>query len=302
MKKNILQGVFEMHVHCSPDIVPRKTDDLSLIKSAAGAGMGGVMLKSHFGSTVERAQLLQTIVPEIRVFGSLCLNHPVGGLNPNTVEIYTRLGAKEIFMPTLSAREMFDEMGRHKTVPEKIESIKSWKGENWPWDRRGKGISIFDEKGKLVEEVFQILEIIAAGEVVLGTGHLSIPETRALIDAALDLKIKRLLITHPEYLAAMDTADQVLLAKKGVFFERCYLFAPEASGSPVFGDRFKLMVGNMKAVGIESNVLGTDFGQPASPHPVEGMKNFLLSLQQAGFKDDEIETMSIRTPDYLLQR
>jgi hypothetical protein len=301
VKKDILQGVFEMHVHCSPDIVPRKTDDLSLITSAAGAGMGGVLLKSHFGSTVERAQLLQKMVPDIHVFGSLCLNHPVGGLNPNTVDIYTQLGVKEIFMPTLSAQAMFNEMGRHQSDQEKKESTNSWKGENWPWDKYGKGISILDERGKLVEAVFRILEIIAASGVILGTGHLSIAETRALIDAALDFKIKRLLITHPEYLAAMDTGDQVALAKKGVFFERCYLFAPEFLENPVSGGRFQIMARNIKAVGIESNVLATDFGQPANLHPIEGMKSFLRNLQQAGFSDDEIETMSVRTPAYLLQ-
>ena len=56
----------------------------------------------------------------------------------------------------------------------------------------------------------------------------------------------------------------------------------------------------MRAVGIESNVLATDFGQLVSPHPVEGMEVFLKSLGEAGFSDDEIETMAVRTPAGLL--
>jgi hypothetical protein len=141
---------------------------------------------------------------------------------------------------------------------------------------------------------------MAASEAILGTGHISIPETHALIDAAQELKVKRLLITHPEYMAAMTLDDQIALAKRGVFFERCYICASPVSqflGSDV---SFELLVENIRAVGVESNVLATDFGQPVNDHPVKGMRDFLGRLQEAGFSESELETMAIKTPRALL--
>jgi hypothetical protein len=300
MEQDLLHGTIEMHVHSAPDIVPRKSDDIALVKAAAEAGMGGILIKSHLGSTVERAILLQQVVSNISVFGGVVLNHPVGGLNPNAVEVFLQMGAKEVWMPTFSAQAMLDERRSQNQAEKNETSERTWKGENWPWAKGGLGISILDQRGKLRQEVWQILEIIAASEAILGTGHISIPETHALIDAAQELKVKRLLITHPEYMAAMTLDDQIALAKRGVFFERCYICASPVSQFLGPDVSFELLVENIRAVGIESNVLATDFGQPANDHPVKGMRDFLGRLQEAGFRESELETMAIKTPRALL--
>jgi dihydrodipicolinate synthase/N-acetylneuraminate lyase len=60
----------------------------------------------------------------------------------------------------------------------------------------GQGISILDENDKLLPEVYKILEIIAQSETVLGTGHLSIKETDALLSAAQEIGAKRSLVTQ----------------------------------------------------------------------------------------------------------
>jgi hypothetical protein len=299
MEQDLLRGAFEMHVHAAPDIVPRKSDDFALVKAADDAGMGGILLKSHLGSTVERAILLQQMVSHISVFGGLVLNHPVGGLNPNAVEVFLQMGAKEVWMPTFSAQAMLDERQSQSQAEKKETPEMTWKGESWPWAKGGLGISILDQGGKLREEVWQIIEIIAASEAILGTGHISIPETHALIDAAQEMKVERLLITHPEYMAAMSLDDQIALAKRGVFFERCYIYASPASRLGP-DESFKLLVENIRGVGVDSNVLATDFGQPVNEHPVKGMRDFLGRLQEAGFSEGELEKMAIKIPRYLL--
>ena len=101
MNSDMLTGVYDMHIHSFPDVAPRKDDDIGIAKAASAAGMGGIMLKAHQGSTVERAHLVQQVVDQIHVFGGVVLNYPMGGLNPNAVDVYVRLGAKEIWMPTL---------------------------------------------------------------------------------------------------------------------------------------------------------------------------------------------------------
>lgn len=307
-----IPGVFDMHVHTAPDIAPRKTDDWGLAKAAAEAGMGGVMLKSHLGSSVERAYLVDQMVPNLRVFGGLVLNFPVGGLNPFAVDSYVRLGAKEVWMPTLSAEYTLTYQKAHVPLADRIAfnqahggdsippSLKFQPGDPWPWSKNGRGISIFDETGKIASEVWTILEILAPKDVILGTGHLSVPETHALVDAARQMGVKRILATHPEYMAPLSVEDQRVLAKKGVFFERCYVLTTPAT-KPVGGFLpFDVIVKNIRAIGVESTVLGTDFGQAKNIHPVLGMQEYLQHLRQAGFTESEIECMAIKNPRALL--
>jgi predicted metal-dependent phosphotriesterase family hydrolase len=47
-------------------------------------------------------------------------------------------------------------------------------------------------------------------------------------------------------------------------------------------------------------VLGTDFGQASNIHPVLAMQEYIQRLQEAGFKDKEIETMAVKNPKTLL--
>lgn len=307
-----LPPVFDLHVHTSPDIAPRKTDDMELARAAAEAGMGGFMLKSHLGSTVERAYLVNQAVPGIQAFGGLVLNFPVGGLNPFAVDSYVRLGAKEVWMPSLSSeytlqfqkttvpladRIAFNRAHGGDSIPP---SLKYEPGDPWPWSKNGRGISIFQEDGKIVPEVWTILEILAPREVILGTAHLSVPETHALVDAARQMGVKRILATHPEYMAPLSVEDQRILARKGVFFERCYVMTTPATKAVGGFLPFEVIAKNIRTIGVETTVLGTDFGQAGNIHPVLAMQEYLRSLQEAGFTEGEIEVMAIKNSRALL--
>jgi len=120
MKQKMLHGVFDTHLHSYPDIAPRKADDIELARMAAEAGMGGFLIKSHAGSSVERAYLVRKMFPGIHVLGGIVLNYPIGGLNPLAVETYVRMGAKEVWMPSLSAQNMFSYMTLHSNREDQI--------------------------------------------------------------------------------------------------------------------------------------------------------------------------------------
>src|SRR6202034_3532530 len=62
-------------------------------------GFSTVVLKAHEGSTVERAT-----VAGGDTFGGVVLNSPVGGANPDAVQVAARLGGRVVWMPTVSAR------------------------------------------------------------------------------------------------------------------------------------------------------------------------------------------------------
>ena len=99
-----LEGAVDLHVHSAPDVDRRRFNDLELARAARDAGVGAVLIKSHQNSTVERAWLVAQCVPEIRVYGGLVLNETVGGLNPAAVRLALQMGARQIWMPTRSAR------------------------------------------------------------------------------------------------------------------------------------------------------------------------------------------------------
>jgi hypothetical protein len=98
-----LEGVIDTHVHAGPDVRPRKSTAWELARAAREAGMRAIVLKNHHCSTVPLAAALTEALPGIRVFGGLVLNHAVGGFNVEAVDAALRMGAAEIWMPTLSA-------------------------------------------------------------------------------------------------------------------------------------------------------------------------------------------------------
>src|SRR6185436_18571078 len=159
-----LTGVIDLHIHTAPDVSPRKMDDVEAARQAAARGMRAILLKSHATLTAGRAELVERMVPGIHMFGGLALNDAVGGLNPSAVEAALRLGAVEIWMPTLSAR-----------------------GDPRPY--RATGLSVLDGDG-LVPVIEEILRLIAEHDAILGTGHLSPAEIMLFVPAAREAGVR----------------------------------------------------------------------------------------------------------------
>ena len=88
-----MKGVIDMHVHTNPDLRLRAYDDLELTDAAVKVGARAIVIKTHQGTTMDRAYLCNRynkIVhgnKDFTMFGSITLNHPVGGLNPAAVEV-----------------------------------------------------------------------------------------------------------------------------------------------------------------------------------------------------------------------
>jgi hypothetical protein len=103
-----LDGAYDLHVHSHPCLFPRICDDKTAVAAAAAAGLGGILLKCHHESTVSRASELQNDYDDFRVYGGIVLNEYVGGINPLAVEAALKLGAKEVWMPTIDAASAAD--------------------------------------------------------------------------------------------------------------------------------------------------------------------------------------------------
>jgi len=271
MRKNYLEGTIDLHFHAGPDVRERKLTYLEAALQARDAGMKAILIKSHSTITADIASLIQLLVKDILVFGGIALNYPLGGLNPVAVETALKLGAKQIWMPTLSAANQY----RH--------------------ERKKGGITILSRKGSLKKEVMEILEILSRHDVILSTGHLSQDEIIVLMKEAIKKKIKKILVTHPDhFFIQMPVKVQKELAKKGIFFDRCF---PTPTTSPLSMEE---MAKRIREVGVASSVLTSDFGQPENPFPVEGLRSYIQQLIQIGFSDQEIDQMVRINPSRLL--
>jgi len=269
-----LSGMIDLHIHTKPDIQPRLLDDIQAATSAKSAGMQGILIKSHVVSTADRAEIAEKVVGGIRVFGSLVLNTAVGGFNLDVVETAIQMGGKVIFMPTHSAQSMFHRSGR--------------KG----------GLSIFGEDHTILPVIHDILDRIQGANIALATGHLSIEESAALVRLAKSMKLKKIIITHPEsILVRMPLKIQQDISGPGVFFERCFL---DTIPGPVPGTTIQEIGSHIRGTSVESSFLSTDLGQPDNPSPIEGLSAYLTSLTEFGFNKREIFQMTAETPAFLM--
>ncbi len=159
--------------------------------------MAGFVLKSHYGSTAERASVVRAAVPGVDVLGAISLNRAVGGINPLAVEIAAREGARTVWLPTVDS---VNESHEREAAPGA--KVPVWV--KLQLELREQGIEIppvpvVDDGGLVLPEVREVLGMIARHGMVLATGHLSRDEIFAVVDAALEEGVTDIVITHPEF-------------------------------------------------------------------------------------------------------
>ncbi|MDK2924702.1 MAG: hypothetical protein PWQ41_476 [Bacillota bacterium] len=281
-ERTTLQGAIDFHLHSRPDTVERISDDLDLAAQACEANMKAIVLKAHGASTVERAYLTARIVKGIDVFGGICLNASVGGLNPEAIKRMIRLKADTpsgqrvgmvVWLPTIDAENHIAHGSPSRTpVPVRVNG---------------------DPAPGLVE----ILRLIGKYNLILATGHLSSEETIWIIDLAKSLGVSKIIVNHPEFnVTRMSLEDQKAVAEKGAFLEHCYYpLTPVAQHV-----RPEEIVQSIKHVGARHCILASDLGQYENVRPVEGLRSFIRTLVNYGLSWDEIELMSKTNPVTLL--
>jgi hypothetical protein len=201
----------DLHVHASPSLLPRHGDDRATVAAQRAVGFSTVVLKAHEGSTVERAT-----VAGGDTFGGVVLNSPVGGANPDAVQVAARLGGRVVWMPTVSART-------HKAGAASPELAV----------HRGFELGLVEviTDGKLRPEWFDVLDAVAEHDLLLASGHLSAAETVTAFAEARRRGVQRLLVNHP-MMAFLGWTGQAAAALRelGAYLELGIL--PDLLGGP----------------------------------------------------------------------
>ena len=278
----LLSGSIDMHLHIGPDEMPTRVDAVEAAEQAADVEMKAIVLKNHSYPTTPVAVTAQDLVPEVKVFGSICLDYEIGGLNVGTLERHAQFGAKVVWMPTFSStnsREKMRELGLNL---------------------EGEGFSILEENGALVPEIDPILEIVKKYEMVLASGHMSPQEIFALVEEAKKKNLDKIVITHPsdsEFMEKTLSIEELhRLTGMGAFIEQTIvtLLPTEFCHSP------KERVETIKAIGVEHCIMSTDLGQYWNLPPAEGMRFFMAILLRNGLNEKDIEVMAKENPSKLL--
>lgn len=280
----ILHGSIDMHVHFGPDgLLARRMNALETAQTAARYGIRAIVLKSHGYPTTPIARLVSELVPEVQVFGSLCLDQETGGFNIIAAEESAKLGAKIIYMPTFFALNSLKKVS--VTLGLKL---------------KGEPLTVLDSSGKLLPQVKEILQIIKDNDLVLATGHISPREIFALVQEAKTIGVSRISITHPLETNIMEevltVAQQKELADAGAFIEHCFLALMPTGGK----QNPAKMIEAMNTVGPARCIMSTDFGQIANPPSAEGMRMFIATMLKGGLSRHEVELMAKVNPARLL--
>jgi hypothetical protein len=287
--RDVLKGSVDLHIHAAPDIVPRLLDDFALARAARDAGMAAIVLKSHHMLTADRAQVAQKAFPELKIFGGLALNLPAcGGLNPEAVKVAIRMGAKVIWLPTLSAANHIEKTRTRVTGNLGVMS-QGFKPQP---------VRVVGDYRVIVPELAEIFALIATADIILATGHLSVAEIKTIVAAARAAGVRRVLVNHPElWLVGMSIEDQRELAAAGAMMEVCARSAT-APGHADLSPR--VLAERIMAVGAEHVVMATDYGQVESPPAPEGMRWYIEQMLECGISPNDVERMTKVNPSRLL--
>jgi hypothetical protein len=276
-----LSGAADLHCHFGPDPHrERSVDAFEAASEAASAGHRAVVLKSHDSPTAALAWAVQrTVDPSLSVFGGICCDREIGGVNPAAVETALALGARIVWMPTLSSRQdVVNGIAAQLGIP-------------------GPGLVVTDDDGALLPETHEVLALVRDHDAILATGHVSAAEHYAVVaDFAQRGKV---LLTHAtEDLAGpkLTAAQCRELAELGAWVELCAMTCIGALASKTVGE----MIATVRAVGCERVTLGTDFGQKVNPHPAAGLQTYADALFAEGLKEDDIRMMACTNPCALL--
>lgn len=324
--------IIDLHVHVGPEIVPRRYMPADLAKDLRAYRMGAVV-KNHF---IPTTYLLSGTDAWDVLTGSVVLNTFTGGLHPDAIRNAIsgmKQNAQQrhpderrivVWMPTISAKAHLDYYGRDLDpawgVPAQYSisrdsaralSVLSGHGSNkretaFPGLHAVREVREKNDQpqranpdaplGELTRPVEAVLHEIARNDFVLATGHLSRNEIMVLVPRAIELGVRRVIVTHAFFPPnGLTIEDQLALTQyPGVYIEHCWFVSIV---DPVSVADY---VESIRAIGPEKTVISTDGGQMVSAPIPEAWSIFIGELMAAGITLDEIKTMASVNPRRLL--
>lgn len=288
----LLIGAVDMHCHSGPSVMPRDLNHIEAMQECSDAGFRGMLIKDHYFSATPITELLNQTHGHLNValFSGVPLNNAVGGFNKYAVDHGIALGAKLVWMPTFSSRNHYDSpYGIKAGFPHTTKKML-------PFDP----LTPIDDNGQVKDEVKEILDLIAAADVILSGGHLHISEIFKVFEEAKARGVKRLLVNHPSFMIGATNDDIRQLVTMGAYIEHSLCMFVKMSKSSRLPVPPEELDGLIKAGGVDRTILASDLGQINNDHPVLGFRNVIRVCLDLGYSDEDIRKMISGNPLRLL--
>lgn len=283
-----LTGAIDMHVHAGPDLIGRVGDDIDIATGCRDAGMAGMVVKAHLESTASRAYHTNRAVTGFRYVSAVCLNYPVGGINPAAVDACLRLGGRVVWMPSSHSRFHAQVTGKLGDWGFRDMSIYTPAG--------AAGISILDDHGEVTAATREVVSLIREHRAVVATSHLSPAEILALARLAREQRVK-LVLTHIRWTPECDLAlGQAVVELGGVVEIACSTVGGYTNRLPLAE-----AVAMIRTLRPENVVLASDAGGIRHPSPSEALRVLANNLIESGVSAADLRTMLCDNPARLLQ-
>ncbi|MBT3447958.1 MAG: hypothetical protein HOC28_02220 [Bacteroidetes Order II. Incertae sedis bacterium] len=319
LSQQLLRGAIDIHVHAGPHIFssPRRVDPVEAAQEARDAGMRAIVYMDVFEMSNGTSWIVNRVVKDFETFGGLIMNTVYGGMNPRAVKtaLYYGTGAKYISFGAHStyfqaAREGHLVDGKFVPLSELYPDFKTQELD------RCIRVPLEGDPDPMLDEVLRL--IADHPHVYLNTGHISVPEALRLIELSEQYGIQKVLVASS--VTKIATMDELKwMASKGAFLE--YTLAAYTHTTPIpkthyYVEREYMSIdegmdtapdGGVKKVseqirelGAEHCILGSDFGVYTLPTPVEGFRNFIACMLDLGISADDVRTMIKTNPERLL--
>ncbi|MDR0468887.1 MAG: DUF6282 family protein [Peptococcaceae bacterium] len=288
--RKLMEGAYDVHLHATPCLSPRRKTILELAQEAKSYGMKGIVVKDHHFSTAPHSRLLAEVIPEVDVIGGVTLGRSVGGLNPAVVEATFQLGGKVVWMFSLDSKWMIDKM-----LMPGFSQMEAYRKLGVDPERGGYTICKAGTD-ELLDEAREIVALCKEYGCVMETSHLSPDEAKAIIKEGKKQGLERMVITHAnQEVTPYPVELQKELVALGAMPMYCIVnYMDGTEIRPGSADELGALI---RQIGVDHIVIGTDFGQPTWPSAVEGIGMMIGLLLEGGFTEVEVRRMVKANPE-----
>ncbi|MBU2054253.1 MAG: hypothetical protein KJ936_10480 [Proteobacteria bacterium] len=281
----LLEGSIDIHIHSAPDVYPRLLNDVELALSAKENGMRAILLKNHYFETASRAQIASDIA-DFPVFGGIALNLTNGGLNKHAVKMALKIGAKQVWMPTVHSQYFVKNKSHVANLATEIGADVE-------------GISLVKEDGSLRDELYEIFDLIKEADAILATGHVTKEEAKIAVSEAAKRGVKKIIVTHPAATFVHYSVDDMreILDLGATFLEHTWNDVTRQVSHPL---EIHVLFNVIKSIGARHCIMSTDAGQWLNPPAAQQMGIYIKEALKSGIPAQDIRTMVTDNPARVL--
>src|SRR5581483_2040945 len=197
------------------------------------------------------------------------------------------MGGKIVWFPTIAASKHICVHSDELKFPKTSRPMRH----NHP-------LTILDDEGQLRPEVDDVIDVIVDHDAILACGHLDVAEVDALIRAAHDRGVDRIVVNHPNFVVGAGPDVCATWVELGATIEHSLCMYDDRS--TFYHWSVDVLLDYIKACGTGHTILGSDLGQKENPLPVESYQRILRLLLDAGVDEKDLRRIVADNPAWLL--